>query len=502
MDNRSKLFCRQGYISLAEYLEDIKRMDREGPWRLPLRLSDRIQYGLLNLFSRVSWFNQSLYLIHPSGASPAYAIIIAYLKKRGFIESIGERESYIDGCFSYVATKKVSTKARSGTMTGQGSAEDRSVALSKALGEMIERMVTGVYDNNPLAMIESPSVVLRENLAAVYPPRFHRYLKIQKEKYHEVRHDPDIPIEWVAGRNLITHKRTLIPKKLTSWYVANGKRENMLAQATTNGSAGYFTKTGAILRGLLEIVQRDGLLVHWLTMTPPRVIETESLPENLLKLTRKFEEIGISIHVLDVTSLSIPAVIVAAVNERSPRGPQVVLSGSAALTFGEAIGAALRELVNGLEMFHYPESGSPSGMERNEPEAFLSKFGKIERQLYWRGAERVDRFRWFISGPRARYEEVSRLDLLPAQSRDSDRLAKCLEILKDYGHDYYPIAYFPKHRIQRDLGFHVAQVFIPKAFPLYLTEYLATFDSDRLEEFARARGVSRWNLNPYPHMFS
>lgn len=502
MNDQSKLFCRQGYISLAEYVEDVRRMDREGPWKLPLRLSDRIQFTFLWLFSRVSWFARSLYLVHPSGASPAYALIIAYLRKRGFIESIGEKETYLDGCFSYVVTKKVSVKERSGTMTGQGSAEDRATALSKALGEMIERMVTGVYDQSRIVMVESPNVVRQKKLPIVYPPMFHRYLEIQRAKYREVRHDPDVPIEWVAGENLITRECTLVPKKLASWYIANGRRDNLLSHATTNGSAGYFTKTGAILRGLLEVVQRDGFLVHWLTMISPRSIEVGSLPEHLRNMVGKFEALGIAIHILDVTSLSIPAVMVAAVSEKSPQGPQVVLSGSAALTFEEAIGAALRELVNGLEMFHYPVAGSPSGMEHEEPEPFLSKFGKLERQLYWRGVERVEQFRWFISGPKMSYEEATRRDLLPVESRDIDRLEKCLGILKSLGNEYCPVVYFPRHRIQQDLGFYVAQVFIPKAFPLYLTEYLGTFESDRLEEFTRSRGVSRWKLNQYPHMFS
>lgn len=500
--DQSVLFCRRGYIPLLEYLADIRHMDRYGPWKIPLRFSDRMQLGLLKLLAKLSWFAPSLYIMHPSSASPSYALIISYLRRHGIVHSVGERESTIPGCFSYVATTRVSTLWRSGRITGQGTSGDRATALSKALGEIIERLISGVHDTNHTVEIESPNTLIGRGENIMYPPLFHRYLDVQKAKYKSLLHDPGIPIEWVFGENLVTQERVRIPKKLTSWYIANGRRENMLAQATTNGAAGYFTKNGAVLRGLLEVVQRDGFLTHWLTMATPDVITNTSLPAHLREQVKKLESQGLSIYILDVTSLSIPAVIVAAVSEQSAEGPQVVLSGSAALTFGEAIGAALNEIVNGLEMFQYPDIVSLGGIERGEPAPFVSKLGKIERQLYWRGAERVDRFRWFVSGTRVEYGKVARQDLLSATSRDTDRLMKCIEVLKGRGYDYYPAVYFPKHGIQRELGFYVAQVFIPKAFPLYLVEYMGTFDSDRLDEFAQSKGVSEWKLNPYPHMFS
>ena len=51
------------------------------------------------------------------------------------------------------------------------------------------------------------------------------------------------------------------------------------------------------------------------------------------------------------------------------------------------------------------------------------------------------------------------------------------------------------------MGF-VVQVFIPKAFPFYLIEYLGTFESRRLHEFAESKQIAGWQLNPLPHMFT
>lgn len=77
-----------------------------------------------------------------------------------------------------------------------------------------------------------------------------------------------------------------------------------------------------------------------------------------------------------------------------------------------------------------------------------------------------------------------------------------LRLLKGYGAEYYPVVYYPENSIQKKIGFYVAQVYIPKAFPFYLFEGYGTFDSDRLDDFAKSKNITNWALNPEPHMFS
>lgn len=503
MYDQSRLFARPGYIPLREYLNDIDEMRAHGPWRLPLRTRERFQLGLLRLLLRFSWFADALFIAHGSSTSPAYTILLSYVKRHGLLDSMGERDLHCQGYFSYFLNKTVNVVPRKDpVMSSQGIAEDRATALSKALGEMLERMIAGVYDENRDLVNKSPDELMAEQASIVYPPKYHRFLKIQKEKFKRLRHDSSKSLLWVKGRNLVTNQEALIPKRMTQWFVANGDQEGVFIHATTNGSAGYFTRVGAVLRGLLEVVQRDGLLVHWLTRIAPEVIQVETLPEDLQKRVRKLEAYGLSIHILNVTSLGIPSVIVAILNDRSDYAPQVTLSGASAVLFHDAIENALREIMIGSEMFYFPEEGSKTGLEKTEPEPFVSRLGKAERQLYWRGKERMSNFSWFISGKRVSYQDISqKYDSLEAGS-DRKQLDWCVGRLKQFGEDYHPTIYFPKNSIQKDLGFYIAQVFIPKAFPLYLVEYMGTFDSDRLDEFAQSRGVTEWELNPYPHMFS
>lgn len=503
MYDQSKLFGRPGYIPLKEYIADIDDMISNGPWKVPFRMVDHLQFQLLKGVSKFSWFADALHITHNSSLSPAYAMLFAYARRRGFADSAAEKRlQHSRGYFAYYLNRKVSVVGREDVMIGQGVAQNRATAFSKALGEMIERAIAGAYDANPDRTIASPQTMLSRGVSIVYPPKYHRFLSLQREKFKGLRHDPLVPIEWVEGKSLVTNKQVFIPRKMTSWFIANSQRKNIFVQATTNGAAGYFTKVGATLRGLLEVIQRDGFLVHWLTQIPPRVIRHDTLPDDLFDQVCKIESGGVSVHILDVTSLSVPSIIIALTNDRSAEASQVVLSGASALTFHEAIENALREIMIGMEMFYYPQSGSGAGLEKDNPEAFISRLGKIERQLYWRGVERVERFRWFVSGEKVSYQDICAQYDANGMKGDAERLQRCINTLKTLGDDYCPTVYFPKNSAQKEIGYYIAQVFVPKAFPFYLLEYMGTFESDRLDDFARGRGVSEWVLNPLPHMFS
>lgn len=501
MYDPARQFGRAGYLSIGDYAEDIVEMESHGSWKLPLRVADRFQLALLRLVIRLSWFSENLYIAHGSNISPAYSILLSYADKKRFFDVFAEKALHRSGYFAYYFEKRVVVNGRTWKLVGQGSATDRATAFSTALGEIIERVVSGLYDENQDLVRLSPVELMRHR-PVLYPPKFHRFLPVQKEKRKLLRHDPKEPILWVKGRNLVTDEETCIPRQLTSWFVGNRYEKTLLSSATTNGSAGYFTREGAVLRGLLEAVQRDAFLVHWLTTIPPRVIRQETLPSDLQKEIGEFARQGISIHVLDVTTLGIPSIIVAAISDAADM-PQVVLSGASALSFSVAIRDALKEMVIGSEMFYYSpkKDGQPAEIEGATIEPFVANLGKLGRQLYWRGADRVQHFRWFVSGELISYEEASQDDL-SAGANDAAKLRKCVSVLKAFGRDYFPVVYFPRNGSQQELGFYIAQVFIPKAFPLYLLEWHGTFESDRLKEFAASRGVTNWKLNPLPHMFS
>lgn len=492
------LFSSPGYIPLEDYLNDIELMRQRGPWKLPLGISDRFHVFLLMLMARFSWFRRALYIEHTQPVSPSYTLLLSYLKRKEVYDLLIERNLHYRGYYSFFLQKSLPTRnGKTYVMYGQGVGRDKATALSIAIGEMVERAVSGSLDRTTDILMASPEKLMASH-HIVYPPKYHRFLEVQKKRYKELHQDIQREISWVKGRNLITGETTYIPRQMTSWFEENRVKRQVLQHATTNGAAGYFTKEGAVLRGLLEAVQRDGFLVHWLTMTTPEVIRNETLPDHLRESVRDFERFGLSIHLLNTTSLSIPSIIVVATNPHSDV-PQVVVCGGSAVTYEKAIENALKEMGIGAEMLYATHTFSELENIDQVVEPYTSNLDKMARQLYWRGEERMREFEWFISGEKVTYTEMCAKDLPVGE--DAQNLATCLEVLKGYGEAYYPVVYYPKNPIQKVIGFYVAQVFIPKAFPLYLFEGYGTFESDRLQEFAQSKNRAVWQLNPHPHMF-
>jgi thiazole/oxazole-forming peptide maturase SagD family component len=490
------------YIPLGEYVADIKRFRSQSPWRLPLGFKDRLQLWLLARMVSFSWFAPLLHIKHPYPWGPAYTFLIEYLRKKQMVDELSVRTLLHAGFYSFYAERRIMKGSTHWQVIGHGVSKDRQTALSKTLGEILERTISGLGDENQNITSAAPEQLSAAVVPMVYPPRYHRYLPVQIATHAaKLQHDPRELLEWVTGVNLITHQPTLIPKHMTSWFYGNRLYKNVLQHPTSNGCAGYFTKEGATLRALLEVVQRDAILTHWLTKTPPRQIVLETLPGDLRVMVRDSERIGISVKILDITSLGIPTVCVVAITSQSPR-PQVVLSAAAALTFEVAVGSALEELVNLAGIFNEVEQeGDDEVIARADNQPFVTKLSARTRQLYWRGAARLPELQWFLSGAEVSVAEACTGDL-PTTQNDAQDLQTCLAVLRSQGEGYYPVAYQPKNHVQDELGFYVSQVFIPKAFPMYLLEYLGTFDSDRLQDFAAAKGISSWTLNLQPHMFS
>ncbi len=277
----SRWFNRPGYIPLKEYVDDIESARAAGPWVLPLHTGDRIQLFLLKTVLQFSWFADRLFVLHPHVWSPAYHILVSYLRRHGWLTDIREKDVGPGPFFAYSIPK--------GNLSGQGIAIDRATAFSKVLGEMIEREVSGKGDQNSHRVCATPKR-MAEHGRMWYPPSHHRFLPVQQERFAPLRSGQEDVFEWVLGKNLITREKTALPRQITSWF-SHGhlSKEPVLFDPTSNGCAGYFTRRGAVLRGLLEVVNRDGFLVHWLTQIPPRVIRRETLPEELGELARSLE---------------------------------------------------------------------------------------------------------------------------------------------------------------------------------------------------------------------
>src|SRR3989339_2243428 len=84
---KNDLFNSAGYILAKDYVENIRHMQKHGPWKLPLGVGDRFHLFLLDLFLRYSWF-KDIYVKYPHDHGPAYDIIINFLKRKKMLSVV------------------------------------------------------------------------------------------------------------------------------------------------------------------------------------------------------------------------------------------------------------------------------------------------------------------------------------------------------------------------------------------------------------------------------
>ncbi len=198
-----------GYIPLSTYIEEIEYAEKKGQWKLPFTRKDRLHLWLLKQVVRLSVFSKLLFVEHDHTVSPTYTLLLGFLRKQKIMDILYERDLHSQGYHSFYIQKFLNSNGKEHIVYGQGASPDRETALSIAMGEMLERAIGGWMDQNKNIIIESPAKLL-ENTPLVYPPQYHRFLDVQKEKYPELRHDASVPMRWVYGK-------TSLPKKLLSF---------------------------------------------------------------------------------------------------------------------------------------------------------------------------------------------------------------------------------------------------------------------------------------------
>lgn len=150
----------------------------------------------------------------------------------------------------------------------------------RALGEAVERF----------CMLHAPpSVVARARreleAPALSDAAIHSLLFRETERaqpgFRFAEPSASVAIDWSWAERASTSDRVLVPTSLVGRPSEGSVR---LVDATSNGYACHPSESEAKLRALLEVVERDALLLRWYTGVDPLVVEGTSVPAGTLAL--------------------------------------------------------------------------------------------------------------------------------------------------------------------------------------------------------------------------
>lgn len=126
-------------------------------------------------------------------------------------------------------------------------------------------------------------------------------------------YDPGLPRHWVAADRLSDGKPIFVPAQLVYFGLEQSVPDEGLYWSTSSGLAAGADASAADTSALLELIERDAFLVHWIGGKSPRRIETESLDLPRDSVLRQLaEHRWLTVTLLDITTdLGVPVVLAA-----------------------------------------------------------------------------------------------------------------------------------------------------------------------------------------------
>jgi len=383
----------------------------------------------------------------------------------------------------------------------RGISLDLNVAISKVVGELLERYPLLIYRQKDLYRV-SPAQLRRDGRRFLDPALAAGFAAWQKDVYPIRRYSDDSMFYWVEGHELAHGGEALIPAQFVFWNygVDRELNEPHLREANTNGAAGNFTRTEAILSGIYELIQRDAFLARWLYRKQPRRIDPQgtSNPE-LRELLAQCERYKFDVVFLYTTiDLEVPSCVAFLLDKgKAASRVAMALGGGCGPDIEEAM---VRALTEALGVHHWLRRRERFTLDEQHVPFRDNRIGQAERLLLWSDEKMLPLLERFLDGQLISLDEVRRS--YPKLSSPEEELKHVLGVLRRKGSGYEVYVYDASHDLLSALGYYSVKVVIPALVPLYLGEVNACLDGPRFRELAEKMG---WDdsafPNPIPHPF-
>lgn len=383
-----------------------------------------------------------------------------------------------------------------GIHPGNGSGRTAGEAFAAAVAEAVERY-SACYTAGSGAVVASARELGAD---AVAPERFalHSELQHAVPGFPYGRFTSDTRVAWVRASALPSGDPAYLPAQLVylAWCPRPG--EVRIGRSTSNGLAAHATVEEAVLRGSLELIERDAFMITWTARLswPQLAWEGNGRLEDFA--CRHLRPTGIRYAAVDLSAFwKLPCVLGVARSEVPGEAPLGV-GAAAAPTVEAVIEKALDEAVRVRSWANAVRLRDPHGARAPSPER-IRNFD--EHVAFYARDENASRAGFLdASGERRHIRDVPRLEGESVYARIE---ALCARLHADGASAYAVDVTAPD---VRDAGLRVVRVVAPELCPLDVEHSARRLGGGRLYDVPRRLGLrdealSPDELNPDPHPF-
>jgi ribosomal protein S12 methylthiotransferase accessory factor len=315
--------------------------------------------------------------------------------------------------------------------------------------------------------------------------------ELEHPKSPNVPFDPNAPMRWVEAVNIVTGATVLIPAVM-AYYGMHGSfpAERFWCPIST-GHAAQSTLEGAIVKGILEVVERDMIATSWLQRLALPRIAPEHYSERLTYLTDALALQGIETRLYDMTAdLGVPAAYCLQIKADNDETHQWL---------GASAGHSLADAAEHAALEAACIYGCNLATADDEPPADVASIDAVSDGCrYMAARSRMAAFSHLFHDKPGRAAPHADLARDPREA-----LADLVERLGRRGMDALVVETTPAEFASA--GLHTACVVIPQLQPMSLKprgQYLGHSRLYRLPGLLGYTAADELGLNPWPQPFA
>lgn len=433
-----------------------------------LTFRERAQLELALL--REHWWPETLRTAPASERLALEHLLATHLKEHGVIRQVLKTAEYPDEPFMHTASVDFGSHNGAG-----GMALNPADALRSSLAEAIERQVWA-HEYTHLAAPE----VMRSTSLPKHVPRISAYLCADtfRKKYSNAEVD-ELPFHWTRVRSLVHGRRSYAPTHLMSPHHPSLKGALAIRQTLTTGLATAPRKDMALVRALLEVIERDAFMVTWLGALVTERIQPESLAQtlpDLHTLLTRCKKLNLDVSFVHMPTDAPTYATLAVVRDPYATPPMTV--GTAASPHAGV--AAFKALLEALRS----RRNSRADMARNPSE-------RRARYTYWRKPDYLPQADFLTAGALRSHTPA------PWEGESDGAHAKRL-ISWAEGRGYDVLLADLSGGKANVPGWYIYFAIIPQLHPLHQKESLRCSDLSRVHVQKPEHTNAETNLHPHP----
>ncbi len=165
------------------------------------------------------------------------------------------------------------------SVLGGGKGFDLPSSFLSGLGESVERLsgALAFFKEDLEICAGSYSLLQQAGQNAIAPEALPLFAEEQYASpnffFQPFTHDTEF--NWIKGRRLISQEDIWIPLQLALFFYIPSMEEARIGYSSSSGMASHIDEPLAIIAGVIEIIERDALILSWYADIPLRRVEVD-----------------------------------------------------------------------------------------------------------------------------------------------------------------------------------------------------------------------------------